>query len=79
MENVKKVYKILNDINNNVENENAFKKHFDTLSDFDTSMVLFEDIIQNGFTYCFMENVKNFYKKHGFQVINEGVNYRIQP
>jgi hypothetical protein len=37
----------------------------------------FKELYKQGFTYCMIEEVKNLYKKLGFTISKEYVNYKI--
>jgi mannose/fructose/N-acetylgalactosamine-specific phosphotransferase system component IID len=77
MSKLEKAYNIIKSIEKYYDNEKAFRKYFKSLSDYYTFEVCFEELHTKGFAYCMVEEVKNIYKKLGFEIIKEYVNYKI--
>jgi hypothetical protein len=77
MTKLEKAYNIIKSVNDNYDNERAFNKYFKTLSDYYVFEETFKELYKQGFTYCMIEEVKNLYKKLGFIITKDYVNYKI--
>ena len=71
-----KAYNMIKEVYNN-NDERHFQKHFKTLNNFNTFVDTFKDIYNLGFAITFSEDI-NIYKKLGFTISKEYVNYKIE-
>lgn len=74
---MQKAYKILNDIYHNVDNEKAFKKHFKTLSDYDTALMVYNELYKHNEIDTIFYDTALWFKKQGFKVYKIINGYKI--
>ena len=72
----RKIASVFSDYNA-IENEIDLKKRKLTLSEYQTCKQVLDDIRYNGKSETFIKNIADYFKKFGFEVNLQGVNYVI--
>lgn len=69
-----KAYNILN----NIDNIKDLKKHFNSLLDYNSAWAILRSYHQSAEERTFIKSVADFFKKCGFDVSYDGINYIIE-
>ena len=69
-----KAYNILN----NIDNIKDLKKHFNSLSDYNSAWAILQSYQRSAEERTFIKSVADFFKKCGFDVSYDGINYIIE-